>query len=922
MKRAIDIAGALVALVLLAPLFALVAIAIKLDSPGPVFFRQDRVGRGMRRFRVLKFRTMRHQSTPPTALITKDGDERITRVGHLLRRMKVDEFPQLVNVLIGDMSIVGPRPEVPKYVEQFARDFEAILSVRPGLTDPASFKYRQEGTILARAVDPEREYVERILPDKIRLAKRYLAEASLSLDLVLILKTFLEAVGMEAAPIGRGVLKYRRPIIITIHLALVVVSYYAAWNLRFDGNVPAREVRLFLMFLPWLLGIRAVLFSIFRLYQGLWRYTSVSDVTNVIAAVSLGSILFVFVVRVLYGELAHPRSVFFIDAMLLIGLTVGVRLARRIYHELATGGPGARVIVFGAGDTGESIVRELKKNNEYRVVALADDDVEKHGRRIHGVQVLGGRSELRRMIAELKPTEILIAMDTNDSTVTRDIVRIVEYFDLRLTTVPSLSGTLHRRIDLADVRSLRPEDLLSRPALNLDLRPLSRMLQARRVMVTGAGGSIGSELCRQIVRLRPASLVMFERYENSLHAIRLELEDLKLSCPVHPVIGDVADVACVGAVLKQYEPEIIFHAAAHKHVPLMEENPCEAIKNNVRGTRLLAEAAELHGVDRFILVSTDKAVNPSSVMGASKRLAELAVQMQAVGSGTSFAIVRFGNVLGSNGSVVPRFLEQIRKGGPVTITHPEMRRFFMLIPEAVQLVLHAAAQADSGATYVLEMGEQVKVLDMARDLIRLAGLVPDEDIPIEFVGLRPGEKLYEELAGLNEDVGPSKVEKILRVTSRNLPSLDLLTSLEAIEEEAAKGNVEAVMAGLKSLIPEYSSPEMAGAATARPADTSASVHPAPLATFSSDILHCPHCKDGRIRRSHARSIAERVKRGLTEERLFRCEQCGWRGWMVPLVFAGFRPVAEVPPPDLSRLDEVVASNPGPPRPSFSPRNLH
>src|SRR5207302_1100403 len=255
----------------------------------------------------------------------------------------------------------------------------------------------------------------------------------------------------------------------------------------------------------------------------------------------------------------------------------------------------------------------------------------------------------------------------------------------------------------------------------------------------------------------PASLVMFERYENSLHAIRMELEDARQQFGLYPFIGDVTDPGRLAEVMRDSRPEIVFHAAAHKHVPLMEENPCEAIKNNVRGTRLIAEAAAENGVDRFILISTDKAVNPTSVMGASKRLAELIVQAQPPGSSTSFSIVRFGNVLGSNGSVVPRFLEQIAKGGPVTITHPDMRRFFMLIPEAVQLVLHAAAQAESGATYVLEMGEQVKLVDMARDLIRLSGFVPDEDIRIEFIGLRPGEKLYEELVGPDEELGPSSV---------------------------------------------------------------------------------------------------------------------------------------------------------------------
>jgi lipopolysaccharide/colanic/teichoic acid biosynthesis glycosyltransferase len=316
-KRFIDVSVSLAALLVLSPLLALIAVAIKLDSRGPVLFRQERVGRGMRRFRVFKFRTMRHEPNNGM-LVTVAGDDRITRIGRFLRKSKLDEFPQFLNVLIGDMSLVGPRPEVPKYVELFAKDYEIVLGVRPGLTDPASFKYRNEGALLQRAADPEREYIERILPDKIKLGKAYVAEASLSLDLVLILKTLLEAVGLEAAPMARGVIRHRRPIVVFIHLALVVISYYSAWHLRFDGNIPSREMRLFWQFLPWLLLIRANVFAIFRLYQGLWRYTSLNDGVNITVAVLSSIVPFVLLVRFGYGEVAHPRSVFIIDAVLLI----------------------------------------------------------------------------------------------------------------------------------------------------------------------------------------------------------------------------------------------------------------------------------------------------------------------------------------------------------------------------------------------------------------------------------------------------------------------------------------------------------------------------------------------------------------------------------------------------------------------------
>jgi FlaA1/EpsC-like NDP-sugar epimerase len=440
------------------------------------------------------------------------------------------------------------------------------------------------------------------------------------------------------------------------------------------------------------------------------------------------------------------------------------------------------------------------------------------------------------------------------------------------------------------------------------------LIRGRRILVTGAGGSIGSELCRQIADLDPASLVMLDRYENSLHAVRLELERKHSRLGLQPVIADVTDSDRMRDLFARYTPEIVFHAAAHKHVPLMEENPCEAIKNNVRGTRVLAEAADRAGVDRFIMISTDKAVNPTSVMGASKRVAELVVQAQAQGSGTSFCTVRFGNVLGSNGSVVPHFLEQIRRGGPVTVTHPDMRRFFMLIPEAVQLVLHAASQAEGGAIYVLEMGEQIKLLDVARNLIRLSGLVPEEDIEIEFIGLRPGEKLYEELVGAEEAAGPSKVQKIQRVTSRRAPLPTLPAQVATLEAHAAANESKAVLQGLRDLIPEYGAIDPFNLA-----EPGALV---PAVQTAAEVVEqsCPKCHGSRVHRSRARSVTERLLRDWKTERLFRCADCGWRGWLTPLEFPPLAP-DPVAAPDLASLDVVEGEYAAAAPRAFSPRNL-
>jgi FlaA1/EpsC-like NDP-sugar epimerase len=712
-----------------------------------------------------------------------------------------------------------------------------------------------------------------------------------------------------------------------IQLTAVALANLAAFALRFDGAPPAWAMAACAQMLPWLLVIRGFTFLWFRLFEGLWRYAGIYDLRAIVAAVVTSTAIFMALARSPLGPEVYPQSIFVIDSLLLVLMLGGLRLARRIYGESLWGRHGRRMLVFGAGSAGELIVRDMKVNRDsgYEPIGFVDDDPAKVGRRIHGVPVLGTRNDLKKIIAQHQPSDVLIAMPNADPPTIRTIVRALDAFKLPIKILPKLTDVIDGTVNVKEIRNLAVEDLLARPPVGLDPGPVKHLIRGRRVMVTGAGGSIGSELCRQIVKFEPASLVMFERYENSLHAIRLELEDGKAPCGLHPVIGDVADTGCVSAVMEQHRPEIVFHAAAHKHVPLMEESPCEAIKNNVRGTRLLAQVADFYGVDRFIFISTDKAVNPTSVMGVSKRLAEMAIQTQAMGSGTSFAVVRFGNVLGSNGSVVPRFLEQIRKGGPVTVTHPDMRRFFMLIPEAVQLVLHSASQAESGGIYVLEMGEQVRVVDMARDLIRLAGFVPEDEIPITFTGLRPGEKLYEELVGINETAGPSRIEKIHRVTSRVAPDPDFFTALEVVERQAAQGDVAGVRESLKVLIPEYANPmdtesPRVAASSEEPVEAEAG-EDAEVAPFDGEPLHqyCPSCITARVHRSRARNFFERMRRNRSAERLFRCTSCGWRGWLIPLVSIEGLPPVEAP--DFDNIDKAVVTPAPEPRRPFSPRDL-
>jgi FlaA1/EpsC-like NDP-sugar epimerase len=613
-------------------------------------------------------------------------------------------------------------------------------------------------------------------------------------------------------PLMRLALRHRRLVVVALHLVMVVVANRVALWLRFDGVVPPAVGLVVQRFLPLLLLVRAATFVPFRLYEGLWRYTSVKDVRNIVLAVASSSCLFYLVVRWAFGYSQYPRSIYIIDSLLLVLFMAGLRSVRRLVRELGNEVAGRRVLVYGAGDAGEMIVRQMRRHPSYggEPIGFIDDDRGKVGQRIHGLRVFGSRRDLATVIEQNRPDEVLIAMPSIPAATMRDIVSALGPYKIAIKTLPNLRDILDGAVSLEHIRTVAIEDLLPRAPIELDSARVSSLISGRRVLVTGAGGSIGSELCRQILSFGPRSLVLFERYENSLFAIDNDLRQRRPLADIHSVIGDMCDRRRVDAVFAQHKPEIVFHAAAHKHVPLMELNPCEAVKNNVGGAWTLTRAAVRHGVSRFVMISTDKAVNPTSVMGATKRVAELIVQATANGghaNGTKFSVVRFGNVLGSNGSVVPRFVGQIQAGGPVTVTHPDMRRFFMLIPEAVQLVLQAASIGDAGEVLVLDMGEQIKVLDVARNLIRLSGYLPEEDIPIVFTGLRPGEKLYEELVGRHEEAEPSGIEKVTRIRRASVSGREIVERhVLQLVRLARRGDATAVRDSLRQLVPTYDAP--------------------------------------------------------------------------------------------------------------------
>lgn len=597
-------------------------------------------------------------------------------------------------------------------------------------------------------------------------------------------------------------------------LIAVAFAWVAAFLLRFNFDTTATTWHAIAITLPWVLAVHAGSFYRFGLYRGLWRFASLPDLKRILLGVGLAALAVPLLLFLVLRLVNVPRSVLILHPLLLVLVMGGARFAYRSWkdgHLLSFGELGGEpLLVLGAGSAGAGLLHGLAATREWRVVGFLDDDANKIGRRVQDVPVLGRLSAVTEVAARLGVRHVVLAMPQASASVRRHVAEMAVQAGLTVLTVPSMDDLLAGRVVVSQIRKVELEDLLGRERVELDTAGLAQWLGGRTVLVTGAGGSIGSELCRQIARFEPARLVFFEQSEYALYQLEQEFSSRFSAQAVAGVIGDVKDAARLAAVFAEHRPEVVFHAAAYKHVPLMERhNAWEAVRNNVLGTLNVARAAMAHGVSEFVLISTDKAVNPTNVMGASKRLAERACQgMQAQARTTRFVMVRFGNVLGSSGSVIPHFRAQIARGGPVTVTHPEIIRYFMLIPEAAQLVLQAgllaSREAEGGRIFVLDMGEPVKIVDLARDLIRLSGF-DEDDIRIEFTGLRPGEKLYEELLADGETTLPTPHPKLRIARPGDAPDADWLAGLDAWLAAPLRSETE-VKQGLKARVAEYRSP--------------------------------------------------------------------------------------------------------------------
>ncbi|PRR86279.1 polysaccharide biosynthesis protein [Clostridium luticellarii] len=601
--------------------------------------------------------------------------------------------------------------------------------------------------------------------------------------------------------------------LIVYDIFFLIISLYFALLLRFDFSIPPEYMIFLKLSIIPVVVITLIFNKIFNLYNSIWKYASVEELVSIVYSVSLANLIFIiysYLINYKFLENRYYRFpytvhiIFWILSVLALG---GIRFIYRLSEDSKgeyKSSKDKRLLIVGAGDASAMLIREIKKhkNFNYNIIGLIDDDRSKKKKLINGIKVLGGRDQIQRICREANIEEIIIAMPSADIKTKRKIINICKTTKCKLKTLPGIYEMIDGNVSISKLRDVNIEDLLGREEVKLNNENINRYIKGKVIVVTGGGGSIGSELCRQIARFEPKLLLIFDIYENNVYDVQMELNYKYPKLNKKIIIGSIRDVDRLTDIFEKYRPQVVFHAAAHKHVPLMENNPAEAVKNNIIGTYNVLKCCNKFNVEKFVQISTDKAVNPTNVMGASKRFCEIMVQAFDEASKTEYVAVRFGNVLGSNGSVIPLFKKQIAHGGPVTVTHPEINRFFMTIPEAAQLVIQAGAIAHGGEIFVLDMGKPVKIVDLAKDLITLSGYEPGVDIKIKYTGLRPGEKLYEELL-MNEVALTSTEHDKIFVEKPN--KIDINFVEKSIEDfkKVVNGDKEQIIKLIEEKVPTY-----------------------------------------------------------------------------------------------------------------------
>lgn len=603
-------------------------------------------------------------------------------------------------------------------------------------------------------------------------------------------------------------------ILLVCDAILVGGAYFLSFVLRFEANIPVSHLKIFLNTIWWILPLKLILFLAFDMYKGMWRYFGVHDVLNIVKACAAASMLIIIVILALFRFTGFSRSIFVIDFILCLMAIGGLRLLIRLVHAPLPLGltfkkkaaPAERFLIIGAGNAGEKLLREIQDNPvlRYDVVGFVDDLPAKFRQTLHGVPVLGPIADLDRIVKEYGVEQIILAIPSASAAQMRTIVDCCKTTDVPYKTLPGLGDLIDGKVSVSRVREVRYEDLLGRKPVLLETAAIGAYLSGKNILVTGGAGSIGSELCHQIARFKPARLIIVEHDESGLYELDLQLKTEFPELQTVAVLGPIQNKKRMEMVFRQFKPRVVFHAAAYKHVPMLELNPCEAVFNNILGSKVIMELCHAHDLDRCVIVSTDKAVRPTNVMGASKRVTELLAQSFARESRVKFMAVRFGNVIGSAGSVLPLFKRQIARGGPVTVTHPEVTRYFMTIPEAGSLILQAGAFGSGGDLFVLKMGTPIRIAAMAHDIIALSGLQPDVDIKIQYTGLRPGEKLYEELITADEGIQPTRHQDIMVLRADQCPSLPCIEGhIDELVHLAQSQDGKGIKAKLRMILPEY-----------------------------------------------------------------------------------------------------------------------